>query len=109
MKRSLQDTGAPGDVFEKFPPLTRDLAFVVNEKVIYNDIKKEIINFHEYIKDVDLFDEYHGEKLGKNKKSLAFHVRYQAEKTLTGEEVDAVQKQLLKQLEKRFDAVIRDF
>src|SRR6056297_930001 len=46
----------------KFPFLERDLAFVVEIKVLYNDIKDEIENFHKLIKKVELFDVYQGEK-----------------------------------------------
>ncbi|MEA3449637.1 MAG: phenylalanine--tRNA ligase subunit beta [Patescibacteria group bacterium] len=95
--------------FTRFPSLARDLAFVVSEKVLYNDIKEEILNFHDYIKSVELFDVYRGEKLGQGNKNLAFHVNYQAGKTLTGEEVDDIQAGLLKKLEERFEAKIRDF
>jgi len=95
--------------FEKYPPLIRDLAIVVNEKVLYNDIKKEIENFHDYITGAELFDVYQEEKIGKENKSLAFHIVYRAEKTLTQEEIDQVQKGLVKNLEKKFDAKVRDF
>lgn len=95
--------------FEKYPPVIRDLAFVVNEKVLYNDIRDEIMNFHEYIKVADLFDVYTGEKLGKSKKNLAFHIIYQADKTFRASEIDEIQKQLIKKLEEKFEARIRDF
>ena len=56
-----------------------------------------------------MFDVYEGDKLGQNKKSLAFHITYQADRTLTAEEVDELQSGLVKALEKKFDAKIRDF
>lgn len=95
--------------FEKFPPLVRDLAFVVSSNILYNEIRKEILEHDELIKTVDLFDVYEGEKLGEGKKSLAFHVVYQADRTLKNEEVDAIQKKLLGKLEEKFEAKIRDF
>jgi len=94
---------------EKFPPLVRDLAFVVNQEMLYNDIRSEIVNFNENIKDVQLFDVYEGDKIGANNKSLAFRVIYQADRTLTSEEVDVWQKELIKKMEDRFEAKIRDF
>jgi len=94
---------------EKYPALTRDLAFVVNEKILYNDIVAEIKNFNEYIKEVELFDIYQGEKIGKDNKNLAFHIIYQAEKTLTSEEVDQWQNDLIKKIEERFEAKVRNF
>ncbi len=95
--------------FEKFPAIVRDLAFVVDSKVLYNDIRKEIFEFDELIKTVELFDVYEGEKLGENRKSLAFHVIYQSDRTLNNKEVDAIQDRLLSRLKKKFEAVIRDF
>lgn len=94
---------------DKFPPVVRDLAFVVNDNVLYNDIKEEIINFHQYIKEVELFDVYQGEKIGEGNKNLAFHVVYQADRTLTAKEIDGLQEGLIKIMEKKFDAKIRNF
>jgi phenylalanyl-tRNA synthetase beta chain len=93
----------------KYPPVVRDLAFVVEERVLYNDIRKEILSFHSWISQVELFDIYRGEKLGKEKKNLAFHVIYQADRTLTAAEVDKIQAGLIKKLEEKFGARVRDF
>jgi phenylalanyl-tRNA synthetase beta chain len=94
----------------KYPSAVRDLAFVVRDKILYNDIKNEIENFDVLITSVELFDVYQGVKLGKNKKSLAFHVNYQAnDRTLTNEEVDQIQNKLVRNLEKKYEAVIRNF
>ncbi|MEA3463716.1 MAG: phenylalanine--tRNA ligase subunit beta [Patescibacteria group bacterium] len=94
----------------KFPPIVRDLAFVINEKILYNDIRDEIINFNELIKSVKLFDVYCGGKLGAGKKNLAFHITYLApDKTLTANEADKIQQALIKHLAEKFEAKIRDF
>jgi len=94
----------------KYPPVMRDLAFVVNEKILYNDLKMEIINFDPLIKSVELFDVYAGDKLENGEKSLAFHLSYQSElKTLTAEEVGVIQGGLIKHLTQKFDAQLRDF
>jgi len=105
-------TNAPGKQYQeppKYPEVLRDLAFVVNEKILYNNIVKEIKNFSDLIKQVELFDVYQGDKLGQGKKSLAFHIIYQADKTLTSEEVDEVQEKLVTHLEKELEAKVRDF
>ncbi|MFA6390037.1 MAG: hypothetical protein WCW77_05715, partial [Patescibacteria group bacterium] len=52
---------------------------------------------------------YEGEKFGAGKKSLAFQVYYSAQRTLTSEEVEEVQKKLVKHLEDKFEAKLRDF
>lgn len=95
--------------FEKFPSLVRDLAFVVNEKVRYSDLKDFIAGFNGLIRQVKLFDIYEGGKLGEDKKSLAFNVEYQADRTLTSEEVDLIQTELIKAMEEKFEAKLRNF
>jgi len=96
--------------YMKYPSAVRDLAFVVDEKILYNDIRDEIMSFHKLIKHVELFDVYQGDKLGANKKNLAFHITYLApDRTLTASEVDEIQQGLIKQLDKKFSAKIRDF
>jgi phenylalanyl-tRNA synthetase beta chain len=88
----------------------RDLAFVVENKILYNDLKKEISGFNPLIKTVELFDVYIGNKLAGGKKSLAFHINYQAEeRTLTAAEVDKIQSDLVACLEEKFEAKLRDF
>lgn len=94
----------------KYPAVVRDLAFVVDQGMMYNVLRQEIKNFDPLIKAVDLFDSYQGGKLGADKKSLAFHVIYQsAERTLRSEEVETVQHDLVKHLEEKFGAQIRNF
>ncbi len=94
---------------EKFPPLMRDLAFVVDERLAYSDLHREIASFHPLISSVLLFDQYQGERLGKDKKSLAFHIEFQADRTLESAEVDEIQAKLLVELDKKFGAKLRDF
>ena len=94
----------------KYPVISRDLAFVVDSGMMYNDLRKEIKNFDGLIVEVELFDSYQGGKLGEDKKSLAFHVIYQSpERTLRAEEIDEIQARLISQLEDKFGAQIRNF
>jgi len=94
----------------KFPAINRDLAFVIDQKILYNDISKEIKKFHPLIKEVELFDVYSGQNLEANKKSMAFHILYQSdERTLNHEEIEKIQKNLIKALQEKFNAHIRDF
>lgn len=92
----------------KYPVVIRDLAFVINEKILYNELKDEIIKFNSLIKTVELFDVYIGDKLSNDEKSLAFHISFQAEeKTLTTEEVDLIVNELIKHLNNKFEAKLR--
>jgi len=94
----------------RFPALERDLAFVIDKKVSYNKLYKAIKDFNPLIVEVDLFDVYLGDKLEKHLKSLAFHISYQSsEKTLSSQEVDNIQNDLVKFLKDNFSAKLRDF
>ncbi len=94
----------------KFPAVERDLAFVVDKKLMYNELYKAILNFSPLISKLQLFDFYQGDKIDANLKSLAFHVSYQSlEKTLSKEEIDHLQGRLFKFLEEKFSVKLRDF
>jgi phenylalanyl-tRNA synthetase beta chain len=93
----------------KFPSVVRDLAFVLPEKILYSELRGEMLKFDHLIKEAEVFDVYQGDQLGEGLKSLAFHVVYQADRTLTGDEVENLQKSLLKHLAEKFDAKLRDF
>jgi phenylalanyl-tRNA synthetase beta chain len=93
----------------KYPMVARDLAFVLKEKILYNEFRSEIIKFNPIIKTVELFDVYAGNKLISDEKSLAFHISFQSEdKTLTTEEVDLIIKDLVAHLGNKFEAKLRD-
>ncbi len=92
----------------KYPIVERDLAFVINEKILYNELKNEIINFDPLIKTVELFDIYVGSNLAENEKSLAYRLSFQAgDRTLKTEEVDLIIKNLVKHLADKFEAKLR--
>jgi phenylalanyl-tRNA synthetase beta chain len=94
----------------KYPAVARDLAFVLEEKIMYNEIKNAIISYSPLVKSLELFDVYVGDKLEEGKKSLAVHINFLSEeKTLTSSEVDVLQTGLINDLEKKFGAKLRDF
>ncbi|MFA5184783.1 MAG: phenylalanine--tRNA ligase subunit beta [Patescibacteria group bacterium] len=94
----------------KYPPVSRDLAFVVAEEILYNDIRRAILDFNPLIVSAELFDIYIGSKLAGGRKSLAFHILYQSpDRTLTASEVDLIQQQLVGYLAHKFEAQLRDF
>jgi phenylalanyl-tRNA synthetase beta chain len=56
---------------------------------------------------VKLFDVYRGEQIGAGKKSLAYSLTYQAEKTLTDKEAAAIRSKIVKRLENELGAKLR--
>jgi len=91
-----------------FPPVLRDLAFVVDENIKHINILECIYSQNELIKKVELFDIYSGEKIGANKKSMAYHIIFSSnEKTLEAGEVDEIFGKICKELENNFKAELR--
>ncbi|MCQ3035637.1 MAG: phenylalanine--tRNA ligase subunit beta [Bacilli bacterium] len=93
----------------KFPTVSRDIAIIVNEKLTSEEIIKEIraVN-RSMIKDVEVFDVYKGEHVEAGKVSLAISITYgDNEKTLTADEINAVETKVLAVLEKKFAASLR--
>ncbi len=94
----------------KYPAVLRDVCFVVSDKILYNDIYELISSFNPLIKKVELFDVYSGDRLKDGEKSLAFHLTYQdPSRTLSSQEVDEIEKQLLVEMDEKFDARLRNF
>lgn len=91
-----------------YPEVERDIAFVVDKKIIHDEIINKLMTVDKLIKKVELFDVYQGEKLGADKKSLAYHIIYQAtDQTLTAENVEKIHEKVIKVLEEDFKAEIR--
>ncbi|MBL7031909.1 MAG: phenylalanine--tRNA ligase subunit beta [Nitrospira sp.] len=93
----------------KFPSVERDIALVVSDDVTVSSVEKEIREIgSEILDNVTLFDIYKGKPIAKDKKSLAFSIRYRSsEKTLTDSEVDKVHAVILKRLEENLKAELR--
>jgi phenylalanyl-tRNA synthetase beta chain len=93
----------------KFPPIRRDLAVVVDESVVFDDMIQAMRSGADSIvSEIALFDVYRGKGIPKNKKSLAFLVLMQdTQKTLTDQDADAATEGLLKILTQKFGAILR--
>ena len=92
----------------KYPPVSRDIAILVDRGVNSNEVIDVITEFHDAVEFVSMFDEYVSDSLGENKKSLAFHILYSSlDKTLIDEEVDTIHAEIGHELEKSFNARIR--
>ena len=91
----------------RFPAVVRDMALVVdattpNQRVV------DVISGLPLVVQVALFDVYSGEQVPPGQKSLAYRVNYQSpDHTLTDEEVNSVQEQILGKLSREFGAVLR--
>jgi phenylalanyl-tRNA synthetase beta chain len=93
----------------KFPPVRRDVAVIVDEKMPVQSILDGLIRSKAPIVDtVTVFDVYRGKGIENGKKGLAFRVLLQdTQKTLTDAEVDAAMAGLRRVLEQEYGAKLR--
>jgi len=92
----------------RFPSVPRDIALVIDEQVSYRTVENIIRSFP-LVTQVTLFDLYRGEQIPEGKKSFAIRIIYQSPKhTLTDEEVDQTQEQMLARLYEELGANLRD-
>lgn len=93
----------------KFQPVRRDLAFVVDDAVQYQDILDAMGSAKSpCVTGIEGFDVYRGKGVPEGKKSLAFKVILQdTQKTLSDAEIDLAVSQLVAALQQRHDAQLR--
>ena len=92
----------------KYPEVTKDLAFIVDNKVsaldLMNQIKK---SGGRLLTNIDVFDVYTG--IGENKKSIAFSLTFSdSTRTLNDSEVTEVFNKIIKEVQENCNAKIRD-
>ncbi|PIE43609.1 MAG: phenylalanine--tRNA ligase subunit beta [Gammaproteobacteria bacterium] len=95
--------------FSKFPEVRRDLAIMVNDRVCYSDVESVIKQTAgEWLSDVLVFDNYQGEGIEPDQKSLAIGITWQhPTRTLNDEEVSDIFNGVIVALEQNFDATLR--
>jgi phenylalanyl-tRNA synthetase beta chain len=92
----------------RFPSVSRDIALVVDEQVSYRRVE-DIIQSFPLVTQITLFDLYRGEQIPEGKKSFAIRIVYQSPRdTLTDEEVDQTQEQMLGRLHQELGAALRN-
>ena len=94
----------------KYPPITRDISFVVNNDFIpnnYFDLIREIGS--DLVEQVEFLDKYENtEKFGPNKISYTYRIIYRSlDRTLTDQEVDKEMEKIIVALKDNFRAQIR--
>ncbi len=93
-----------------FPAVHEDLAIVVDEAVTAVTVENVIRKAGGFLlKNVELFDLFAGEQVGKGKKSLAYHLTFQApDKTLNDKVVARQRKKIIGAITHQLRAKIRD-
>ena len=103
-KQKVEFTDIP-----KFPAVSRDLALLIDKSVEFQQIE-DIARQTEkkFLKKVELFDVYEGDKLPAGKKSYAVNFILQdAEKTMGDKQIEAIMSKLIQNLKKQLNAELR--
>ncbi len=91
----------------RFPSIVRDVAVVIDAGVTHQQVQ-DIIKSFPLVNRVTLFDVYAGNQVPPGKKSLAYSIAFQSPThTLTDEEVNQVQQQILNKLSGELGATLR--
>lgn len=110
--KQFRDIDRVYEPVSRFPAVIRDISFVVEKKSFnlnrYYEIIREIVS-EELLEEVKLLDTYEDEKkFGKDKVSYTFRIVYRShERTLTDEEVNAVQSKIYAYTAQELHADIR--
>ena len=86
--------------FSRNPSIYRDLALIVDKNITAKKILETITEFNnKLISDIKIFDFYQGKNINKDKKSLAFRIKFHSEnRTLTDKEVNKIRDKLVSYL-----------
>ncbi len=91
----------------RFPVIVRDIAVVVDVEVTHQKVQ-DIITSFPLVAQVAIFDVYSGEQVPPGKKCLAYRLTFQSPTyTLTDEEVNLIQQQILDKLYQELGATLR--
>ncbi|MES2503608.1 MAG: phenylalanine--tRNA ligase subunit beta [Myxococcota bacterium] len=98
-------------VLPKFPGIGRDLALILDEKILAGELLSAIRKFEPLaliLEDARIFDVYQGKGIEAGKKSVAVSLSLRdVERTLTESEVQPLIEKLTKELEKSLGATLR--
>ncbi len=94
----------------KFPQVRRDLAFLLDSHITWQDIQTETQKAAgELLYDLWLFDVYQGERLPKDKKSFAFTMTFVDDNaTLDDDTIKKAVDAVITSLSQKFNAQLRD-
>ncbi len=93
----------------KYPSISRDIALVLDEKIMVKQIEKIIKDTGKAIvEDIKLFDIYQGDQIDEGKKSVAYSIKYRShEKTLTDDDIASIHDKILGRLKDELGATLR--
>ena len=90
----------------QYPLVEKDLSLIVNEKVMWREIK-EIVE--PKVKEIEFIEEYKGNQINKGKKSIMLRVKLGKDNsTMTSEQINEIMQDIIVELNKKCGAEIRE-
>ena len=107
---SLHPTRMTYKDIPKFPSIEKDLAFVVDKNITSLEIEKVIKKTGgKLLTDINVFDVYVGDKVSSDKKSIAYNLTFRDNnRTLTEDEVMIIFNNIIRDVENKLNASVRD-
>ena len=96
------------ETISKYPEVLRDLAITLDKSVLVGEMVKEIKKKVNLIEKIDIFDVYSGDKIDKDKKSVAMSIVLRDKnRTLTDEDIDKAMTTILELIKDKYNGEIR--
>lgn len=95
--------------YSLYPKIIKDLSFIIKNDISFSDLKKMLyFNGSQFLKTINLLDEYRGKSIPDNHTSLCFQFIFQSDnETLQKKKVEAIMDSLTDVLITTFHATIR--
>ncbi|HEY6568116.1 MAG TPA: phenylalanine--tRNA ligase subunit beta [Actinomycetota bacterium] len=108
LREAVDDGFMVADV-PRFPPVRRDLAYIVSDEVAAGDVQTSLTDAAgELLTRCVLFDVFQGDPLAPGTKSLAFSLEFRSsDRTLSGEETEPLVEAVSRRLAEDFGATLR--
>lgn len=96
--------------YSLYPKIVKDLSFVIQRNIKFENIQKFLyLNGTEFLFKINVLDEYQGDSIPKDSKSLCLQLVFQSDvKTLKNQTIENIVNKLRTLLVQKFDASIRD-
>jgi phenylalanyl-tRNA synthetase beta chain len=93
----------------EYPAIERDLNFVLDDAVTWQELEEVVTSAAgPLLESVAFESQYRGQQIAANKKSYVARLHYRApNRTLTAEEIDAIQKQVVAACSEKLTATLR--
>jgi len=95
--------------YSSYPKIMKDLSFMIKDTIPFHKIQELLyFNGSQFLKEVNLLDEYRGKSIPQHQTSLCLQLVFQSDlETLQTEQIETIVKNLTNVLTQKLDAIIR--